>query len=206
MPQTPDYRESTLAALEKWQVGDRVSLESLTAVKEIAQEVLLVPEVDFDDPIGIAAQAILNAVDEELPEAVNQLAAAIRKSMAPVVTILAVDDDPLAMAMIEYSLTSRKWRVQTADTGAGAIACFESVAFNLILLDYQLPDSDGKTLLARIRKGPRNATTPVLILTAETSAELSREFLAMGAQAVVTKPFSPTKLGDAVAAFLPVGR
>jgi len=67
-----------------------------------------------------------------------------------------------------------------------------------LLLDLHLPDGSGLDLLRDLRQEDGTATLPVLVLTAEGEDRVLREARRLGA-ALVTKPFSPTKLSQRIA-------
>ena len=67
-----------------------------------------------------------------------------------------------------------------------------------VLLDLHLPDGSGLDFLRDLRKKGGTARLPVLVLTAEGEDRILREVRRLGA-ALVTKPFSPTKLSQRIA-------
>src|SRR5207237_3221185 len=67
-----------------------------------------------------------------------------------------------------------------------------------LLLDLHLPDGSGLDFLRDLRKQGGTARLPVLVLTAEGEDRILREARRLGA-ALVTKPFSPTKLSQRIA-------
>ncbi|MGE5632579.1 MAG: winged helix-turn-helix domain-containing protein, partial [Caulobacteraceae bacterium] len=89
--------------------------------------------------------------------------------------------------------------VYTAYTGNEAMALFEKVNPNLIVLDLMLPDISGEDICRNIRKKSR---VPVIMLTAKVEEENILEGLGIGADDYVTKPFSPRQLVARVVALL----
>lgn len=67
-----------------------------------------------------------------------------------------------------------------------------------LLLDLHLPDGSGLDFLRDLRQQDRTSRLPVLVLTAEGEDRVLREARRLGA-ALVTKPFSPTKLSQRIA-------
>lgn len=76
-----------------------------------------------------------------------------------------------------------------------AVARFEEVNPDLVMLDLRMPHIDGLTLFKLLRERiPAGAYLPVLILTADSSDESKREALALGAKDFLTKPFDQTEV------------
>jgi len=119
--------------------------------------------------------------------------------------VLVVEDDPDQMALADLRLSLAGYRVRTAASARAMVeALREEPLPDVILLDVMLPDGDGFDLLARIRRHPRLALLPVIMLTARTDPEDIRKGLALGADGYVTKPYSKTVLAEALRAVLKV--
>ncbi|MSP27758.1 MAG: response regulator [Methylococcales bacterium] len=82
--------------------------------------------------------------------------------------------------------------------GSGAEAIANAVAFNpqFIILDVMMPDMDGPTTLANLRTRPELTSTPVVFMTAKVQPNEVTELLALGALAVIAKPFDPMTLSN----------
>jgi DNA-binding NtrC family response regulator len=110
--------------------------------------------------------------------------------------VLVVDDEPLIRWSITQTLTERGHRVvEAADASATRAAIKDD--FDVVLLDYRLPDSDNLSLLASIRK--RAPATPVILMTAFGGPEVVRGALELGAYRVINKPFDMATVADLVA-------
>lgn len=70
----------------------------------------------------------------------------------------------------------------------------ERQAFDLLLLDVMMPETDGPTLLRELRRRPELAQVPAVFLTAKAHPDDLRRLSATSAQAVVTKPFDAADL------------
>jgi two-component system KDP operon response regulator KdpE len=97
------------------------------------------------------------------------------------------------------NLTAHGYRVAEADDMATATRAWESGRPDIILLDLGLPDADGSALIRRVR---RDATTPILVLSARGTEPDKVAALEAGADDYVTKPFGLAELRARVAALL----
>jgi DNA-binding response OmpR family regulator len=106
-------------------------------------------------------------------------------------TILAVDDEPELLSMIEEYLVARGYRVVTAGTAQDARSILGSTKVELVLLDITLPGEDGLSLARHLREhgGP-----PVILVTALGTALDRIVGLEVGADDYVTKPFELREL------------
>jgi DNA-binding response OmpR family regulator len=108
--------------------------------------------------------------------------------------ILVVDDEPDAVELIEFNLKSAGYDVVTATDGEEALKKARSVLPQVIVLDLMLPEVDGLEVCKILRRDPRTAGIPIIMVTAK-AAEIDRVLgLELGADDYVTKPFSPREL------------
>lgn len=106
--------------------------------------------------------------------------------MAGPVRILLVDDN---LDHVQLALRALKgepaWKVEAARLGAEGVERASDEAFDLVLLDYRLPDMSGLEVLGRLRKLP---TPPaVILMTSQGSEEVAIQALDAGAAAYVVK-------------------
>ena len=110
-----------------------------------------------------------------------------------------VDDEPHIGLVLRPFLEQLGYRVSLARTLDEARSVLRAnPATDGVLLDLHLPDGSGLDLLRDLRKKGGTARLPVLVLTAEGEDRILREVRRLGA-ALVTKPFSPTKLSQRIA-------
>ena len=108
--------------------------------------------------------------------------------------ILAVDDEPLILKGLRFSLEQDGYIVEEALDGQSALDMIQSTQYDLILLDVMLPDIDGLQVCTRLKRDPDTAGIPVIMLTARGD-EIDKVLgLEMGADDYVVKPFSPKEL------------
>jgi len=113
--------------------------------------------------------------------------------------LLVVDDEPHIGLVLRPFLEQLGYRVSLARTLQEARSALRATpATDGLLLDLHLPDGSGIDFLRDLRKQSGTARLPVLVLTAEGEDRILREARRLGA-ALVTKPFSPTKLSQRIA-------
>jgi two-component system KDP operon response regulator KdpE len=113
--------------------------------------------------------------------------------------VLLVEDDPAVRSGVATNLAAHGYVVAEAADVAGAIRSWDAARPDQILLDLGLPDADGSTVIRRVR---REATTPILILSARGDEADKVAALDAGADDYVTKPFGLAELRSRVAAIL----
>jgi DNA-binding response OmpR family regulator len=108
--------------------------------------------------------------------------------MAPQKTILIIDDDDdLRTALAEQIDLEDDFHAIEAATGGSGIEAATQARPDLILLDVDLPDMDGREVCRRLREG--GVRSPVIMLTGATADESVIQGLESGANDYVTKPF-----------------
>jgi len=106
--------------------------------------------------------------------------------------ILVVEDEMKTRASISEGFQLEGWSVLPAANGADAIDLLEREAFDLVVLDWMLPDRDGLDVLRHFRE--RGHQTPVLMLTARSTVPDRVTGLEGGADDYLTKPFAFAEL------------
>lgn len=124
-------------------------------------------------------------------------------SPAPRRHLLVVDDEPHIGLLLRPHLEQLGYRVSLAKNLAEARAALTDRASrpDALLLDLHLPDGSGLDLLRELRRGATTRTLPVMVLTAEGEERVLSEAEDLGA-ALLTKPFSPSKLTARIAGML----
>ena len=103
--------------------------------------------------------------------------------------ILIVDDQPTNIQTVGAHLTAAGFDVMPALSGEQAMQRIGARLPDLILLDLLMPAMDGFEVLALLRKDPKTAALPVIVLTAMHDRELLVRAFTSGAVDYVTKPF-----------------
>lgn len=117
----------------------------------------------------------------------------------PAGTVLVVDDEHIVREVVCRYLEREGYTTVQASAGRAALELIESERPDLIVLDVMLPEVDGFTILAGLRK---RADIPVILLTARTDETDRVLGLELGADDYVIKPFSPRELAARVRTIL----
>jgi DNA-binding NtrC family response regulator len=105
----------------------------------------------------------------------------------PKATILVVDDEALIRWSLAERLQSEGYEILEAETGKGALEKLEE-GVDLVLLDYRLPDTDGVSVLRKIKEFDQDVL--VILLTAYASVDTAVEAMKLGAYHFANKPFN----------------
>jgi CheY-like chemotaxis protein len=103
--------------------------------------------------------------------------------------ILVVDDDPGIIELITDYFSSHQFQMIACTEGNRVVDLAISEEPDLIILDVNLPEVDGFTILKMLKNRPITAFIPVIMLTGQLSAESQVSGLVSGADDYVTKPF-----------------
>ena len=113
-------------------------------------------------------------------------------------TVLAVDDSASIRQMVSFTLKSAGYEVIEAVDGQDGLDKAKTKSVNLVLTDQNMPRMDGLTLIKNLRQLPQYGSTPILMLTTESSDAMKSQGRAAGATGWLVKPFDPQKLIEVV--------
>ena len=114
-------------------------------------------------------------------------------------SVLLVEDDDTTRASIAAFLRGHNHEVREASSAAASLAEWQTARPDVIILDLGLPDRDGLTVIRHVR---REATTPILVLSAREREADKVTALDAGADDYVTKPFGMVELRARVDALI----
>ena len=108
--------------------------------------------------------------------------------------ILAVDDEPANLALLRKLLKHQGYDVVEAVDGPSALEAIAEHGPDLVCLDVMMPRLDGIAVCKELRRDPRHAGLPILLLTALNRAEDKARGLEAGANDFLSKPFDESEL------------
>ena len=121
-------------------------------------------------------------------------------------TVLAVDDDPQALALLMSVLEEQGYRVQPADSGKLALMSLATHSPELILLDVRMPGMGGFEVCRSIRETEAGRRIPLMFMSASSERLEWAEGLALGAVDFISKPFQREELVARVRTHMELGR
>ena len=121
--------------------------------------------------------------------------------MSSLQTILAIDDDAGVRSFLDMALSMR-YRAFTASNGFEGLQLAEQETVDLILLDLNMPDIDGREVARRLKENPKTRNIPIIMLTGLKDQASKVSGLEAGADEYLTKPISETELLARIRALL----
>ena len=112
--------------------------------------------------------------------------------------VLIVDDDRLTRMQLACFMEEEGYRVVEAADGEKALAAYERLHPDIVLLDALMPVMDGFTCCEKLQTLPRGSITPILMITALDDAESVERAFSAGATDYITKPIHWAVLGQRV--------
>ena len=116
--------------------------------------------------------------------------------------ILLVEDDPSLIELVRYNLEAADFDVAVEMDGGGGLMAIRERDFDLVILDWMMPNMSGIEVVRQIRRMNDKRATPVIMLTARGEETDKIRGLDAGADDYVVKPFSPAELVSRVRALL----
>ena len=105
---------------------------------------------------------------------------------APLSVLIVEDSRPQALKL-KAGLESKGYQVDWADTGLGGLTLAQQKCFDLIVLDIELPDTDGFQVCQKLKANPKLADIPVVMMTTRDYAEDAMNGLEIGAVDYIPK-------------------
>jgi CheY-like chemotaxis protein len=112
--------------------------------------------------------------------------------------VLVVDDEKNVALLLQRSLMRLEPHLEvfTAHSGAQAFELLQGGAFDLIVTDYQMPQTNGLDLIRAVRE--RHPHTKIILITAYPSARIAQELERLAVEGYLVKPFSIRRLRELV--------
>jgi CheY-like chemotaxis protein len=116
--------------------------------------------------------------------------------------ILVVDDNPTNLKLLTATLKYAGLRVATAPDAETALELLQQTAFDLILMDVELPGMDGLTFTRLLKATPTLCHIPIIAVTASAMKSDEDRALSAGCAGYITKPVDTRTLPGQIGAFL----
>jgi signal transduction histidine kinase/DNA-binding response OmpR family regulator len=161
-----------LPGIDGWEVLARLKADPRTTAIPVIV-VSMLDERGRGFALG-AAEYLVKPVGKD-----QLLAALYRAAAMPELkhTVVAIDDDPLAIELVRASLEPEGWTVLGAATGQEGLALIRERQPSAVLLDLLMPGMDGFEVVEALRADPDTKTVPVVILTSKSMTQRDKERL-----------------------------
>jgi len=161
-----------LPGIDGWEVLAQLKADPRTAPIPVIV-VSMLDERGRGFALGAAEYLVKPVGKEQLLAAVYRAAAMPERKH----TVVAIDDDPLAVELVRANLEPEGWTVLGAPTGQEGLALIREQQPSVVLLDLLMPGMDGFEVVEALRAEPGTKTVPVVILTSKSMTRQDKERL-----------------------------
>ncbi len=116
--------------------------------------------------------------------------------------VLIIDDEPINHQLVAHALESLHAELHFSENGKDGVAKARNLEPDIIITDVMMPDTNGYEVTRILRRESRFATTPILVLTAQSGLQDKLKSFESGADDHLTKPFESAELLMRVTALL----
>lgn len=109
-------------------------------------------------------------------------------------TIMTVDDSSSIRQMVSFTLKGAGYEIIEAVDGKDALSKLNGKPIHMMLVDLNMPNLDGISLIREVRANENYKFIPLIMLTTESQAVKKQEGKAAGATGWIVKPFKPEQL------------
>ena len=109
-------------------------------------------------------------------------------------TLLLVVDEPHMLRLLQFALRKTGAKTLEATSGRAALNLAATQTVDLVVIDFMMPELDGFATLRELRRDPKYAKIPVIMLTSRGQLELRDTAEGLGIELFLTKPFSPAEM------------
>jgi CheY-like chemotaxis protein len=120
----------------------------------------------------------------------------------PADTILVIDDEPVNLELARVLLTLDGYDVRLATNAQEALEVLRDCRPRMILMDLQMPGTDGLELTRRLKADPVHRHAIIVALTASAMKHDEQKALTAGCDGYIAKPIDPSDFSRVVASYL----
>ncbi len=171
----------------------------LAIVKELTER--MGGRITAESMVGVGTVFTLHLVQEASEQTVTAQASRDTHFIAPECRMLVVDDNSENLELLKTLLGRTMIRIDTADNGIDGIRLAVSRTYDIIVLDYMMPEPDGVETLSRMKRKGVNAA--FIALTADAIAGTGARLTAAGFDEYVTKPVDWKKFEQLLLRYIP---
>lgn len=163
------------------------------AIGKNIPSIVLTGDVDKELKNNILKKDIIDYIIKDDSNSIEQLLNVIERTLNNYDTnVLVVDDSVVQLNVAVDSLNDMNINVTTAKDGIEAFDILKNsnINFSLVLTDYNMPNMDGMKLTAKIREKYQKDKLGIIVLSANDKPNISSEFIKIGANDFINKPYS----------------
>jgi len=120
--------------------------------------------------------------------------------------ILHIEDNFENRVLVRRLLECEGFQVEEVDKATDALTLLKTMKPQLILLDINMPDIDGYTLVGMIRENPEMSKIPIIAITANVMKGDREKSLSAGCDGYIEKPIDVDKFSDQIKRYLYIGQ
>jgi len=167
-------------------------IEYLPTQKERSKVIVLTADDDVQRREYIFQMGVLDYISKMNPlnlilEDTKKLIDSVERNKS--LNLLIVDDSSFVRRLLKKVLTPKKYNIKEARSAEVGLAILKSEEIHLVLLDYEMPKMNGLQMLEKMKRDPKIAKIPVLMLSGVTNPEIVSKVLKHGANDFISKPF-----------------
>lgn len=183
-------------------MGGEISVQSTVGIGSTFTAILKLP-ICLAPPEAIApAPALEVEASEVTPNSPSLASADSTESSANAMRILVVEDHPINQKLVGLLLGRMGCSIAYCENGQEALDLLQREAFDLVLMDVNMPVMDGLTATRLIRALPGAVSqTPIVVITADVMNEASEQARKAGANDFVSKPVKIDQLREIILKF-----
>lgn len=171
------------------------------AIKKGIPSIVLTGVVNSEIKDMLLEKDIIDYIVKDGKTGINNAVNVIKRVLSNYDTnILIVDDSNLQLALATKMLEKLKLNVSTASNGKEAIEMLQNndKKFSLVITDYNMPEMDGMELTLKIRETYQKDKLGVIVVSANDTPEIPTQFIKIGANDFIYKPFSEVEIATRV--------
>ncbi len=198
---TPELHELASSGASTAKIHDAAAGAGMRPILQVALEAVQVGDTTLEEVHRVVGDPEAEIEEHPAGPVVAETAAALAAGAAAeprmerdeesggrAVHVLVVDDEPTNRTFARALLEQAGYRVTEAEDGLKALQQLDSGAFDLLLLDLEMPKLGGWEVLSQVRRQVPTATLPVVVFTAVADPDSESQLLERGADDYLRKP------------------
>ncbi|MGS0679687.1 two-component sensor histidine kinase BarA [Shewanella sp. 125m-7] len=190
------HQPATVLKLVKSKIDYLLLISNCSEQEEIFSQIRTYIDKQVSMPVGERqlSNSLLDSHSSLMTQALFPIESTLTPAKRENLSVLAVDDNPANLKLIDTLLKELVTQVQVADNGELAVKLAKERSYDLIFMDIQMPGTDGITATKQIRHSSSNRNTPIIAVTAHAIAEERERISSSGMDGYLPKPIDEAAL------------